>query len=73
MSAKDTVATDPPLGDEKVAHDIEGSTPDGKPAPPDDFREKDFMTRNGLNLRSFTRREFAYPSYDPSPILLVLT
>lgn len=25
---------------------------------PDDFREKDFMTRNGLNLRSFQRRKF---------------
>lgn len=25
---------------------------------PDDFREKDFMTRNGLNLQSFQRRKF---------------
>ncbi|KAI5460744.1 amino acid permease/ SLC12A domain-containing protein [Mariannaea sp. PMI_226] len=25
---------------------------------PDDFREKDFMTRNGLNLRSFSRRDY---------------
>ncbi|UPK93962.1 hypothetical protein LCI18_004897 [Fusarium solani-melongenae] len=25
---------------------------------PDDFREKDFMTRNGLNLQSFQRRDY---------------
>ncbi|KAM5349655.1 hypothetical protein ACJ41O_006160 [Fusarium nematophilum] len=25
---------------------------------PEDFREKDFMTRNGLNLKSFTRRDY---------------
>ncbi len=26
---------------------------------PEDFREQDFLTRNGLNLKSFQRREFA--------------
>ncbi|KAK7397692.1 Amino-acid permease inda1 [Neonectria punicea] len=45
-------ATPPsPTGDaEKVG--------DSMPYIPDDRREKDFMTRNGLNLRSFTRRDY---------------
>lgn len=75
MSMKNTalgVATgDPPtesnpMGhdmDDKVAHDVEKST-DPQAPPRDDFRELDFMTRNGLNLRSFTKRKFASSSYD---------
>jgi yeast amino acid transporter len=29
----------------------------------DDFREDDFMTRNGLNLKSFQRRESHVPLF----------
>ena len=32
----------------------------GHDGVPQNFREEDFMTRNGLNLRSFQRRECSH-------------
>lgn len=66
MSTKETVvgvATNtPPSADYQMGHDVEKSS-SSQPYPgdsniPEDFREKDFMTRNGLNLRSFTKRDW---------------
>ena len=34
-----------------------------------DYREEDFMTRNGLNLKSFQRRTFSPPFYRNAPQL----
>ncbi|KAM5341347.1 hypothetical protein ACJ41O_014378 [Fusarium nematophilum] len=48
----DVAATPPSPG-----HDAEKSG-DQTNAVPSDFREKDFLTRNGLNLRSFQRRDW---------------
>lgn len=33
---------------------------------PEDFREQDFWTRNGLNLRSFTKRKSLPPHSIPA-------
>lgn len=49
----DVVPTTPPS--DGLGHDAE-KTGESVAYIPDDFREKDFMTRNGLNLRSFSRR-----------------
>lgn len=63
MSMRNTAlgvaTTTPPTADDQMGHDMEksGSGLDGHREVPQDFREKDFMTRNGLNLRSFTRRK----------------
>ncbi|EFQ34942.1 amino acid permease [Colletotrichum graminicola M1.001] len=55
MSKEDAqVGVVPPTYDsEKGAHGTVGSN-----GVPDDFREDDFRTRNGLNLRSFQRRDW---------------
>ncbi|KAG7127930.1 Amino-acid permease inda1 like protein [Verticillium longisporum] len=66
MSMKETalgVATAaPPTVDDPMGLDadkLESNRPyAGDGNVPKDFREQDFMTRNGLNLRSFTRRDF---------------
>lgn len=60
----------PPNSDEQMGADME-KTSSGRPYAgdgyvPDDFREQDFMTRNGLNWRSFTRRE----SLPHSPVFI---
>jgi yeast amino acid transporter len=63
MSMKDTalgVATStPPDHSNELGHDKEegiGRAPDEKRMT-EGTREQDFMTRNGLNLRSFTKRK----------------
>lgn len=68
MTSKDAAldvgpATTPPL-----SNDPEKDSGNGNEIP-EDFREKDFMTRNGLNLRSFQRRKLPAATSLPSAIL----
>ena len=66
MSMKDSalgVATAaPPTVDDPMGHDSGEKVHQDRPyagdgVVPKDFREQDFMTRNGLNLNSFRRRK----------------
>lgn len=64
------VADSPSNGSDRVhSHDNEKAHPPpgavvglqkqpGQDGVPENFRELDFMTRNGLNLRSFGRRKY---------------
>ena len=74
MSTEQKVVDSPPSnGSDKegYTHDHEKAIPPGgtvgatrQPGVdgvPSDFRELDFMTRNGLNARSFTRRKSSLP------------
>lgn len=63
MSAKDTgvaAHTAPQVEDPMTApgEKVQDRPYAGDGFVPKDFREQDFMTRNGLNLNSFTRRKF---------------
>jgi amino acid transporter len=51
----EVVPTTPPS--DGMGHDPEKPA-GGSTFVPEDFREKDFMTRNGLNLKSFSRRDY---------------
>ncbi|EXK25640.1 hypothetical protein FOMG_17712 [Fusarium oxysporum f. sp. melonis 26406] len=53
MSSKDEIGLEQ---SKSVAHDPEKSSVVA--IAPENYREKDFFTRNGLNLRSFTRRDY---------------
>jgi amino acid transporter len=48
----------PPVHDAEKAHVTPHRAVPGQDGVPENFREVDFMTRNGLNLRSFTRRDW---------------
>lgn len=50
---KEALAHSP--SDSEKGHERRPSAGDG--SVPQNFREQDFMTRNGLNLKSFQRRE----------------
>lgn len=72
MSAEQKVGDSPSNSSDKDVHshdhDHEKALPPGgvvgyahqpgQDGVPENFREQDFMTRNGLNLRSFKRRQY---------------
>ncbi|EXJ73178.1 uncharacterized protein A1O5_02938 [Cladophialophora psammophila CBS 110553] len=51
-----TIAQESPTDSEKAVHIARHSPGDGY--VPENFREKDFLTRNGLSLNSFRRRDW---------------
>jgi amino acid transporter len=66
----EVVPTTPPS--DGMGHDPEKPA-GGSTFVPEDFREKDFMTRNGLNLKSFSRRMLSFLPPTPHGVSSLLT